>query len=110
MTDSQRQKSCEFSDFATLVITIGKLLVDGHHLGVLTRLNIKPRSRVVVSVPNDIRATSQSAEVPSSATYSGSHYHVNRNSSWVVPVFHDSSERHRKNFLDFIDLVDIQFS
>ncbi len=41
-----------------------ELLVDGHHLGVGAWLDIVPRGGVVLAVPNDIWATSETGQVP----------------------------------------------
>ena len=49
------------------LVLLVELLVDRHHLGVGARLDVVPRRRVVLAVPDDVRSTCQSAQVPCNA-------------------------------------------
>ena len=46
------------------LVLLVELLVDRHHLGVGARLDVVPRRRVVLAVPDDVGSTCESAEVP----------------------------------------------
>lgn len=46
------------------LVLLVKLLVDRHHLGVGARLDVVPGGGVVLSVPDDVWAARESAQVP----------------------------------------------
>lgn len=52
-----------FLETVALVLLV-ELLIDRHHLGVGARFNVVPRSRVVFAVPDDVRATCETRQVP----------------------------------------------
>lgn len=70
-------------------------MIDGHKLELSVLVNVLPRVWVVVTIPDDFRATSQAGEVPSRHAYSAAGDDVDGNDFRFVPDLEElGSGRH----------------